>query len=108
MLFTTGLRFSLQLFIWAVASSVFTFLWFKFIRPLMSDKTMAGISREAAIGQTGQVIRLPQADARGCVRFTIPLLGSEEWPFICDMSVGLGDRVSITDISGNTLVVKKA
>lgn len=107
MLVYSEIRFSWQLFIWAIASSVFTFLWFKFIRPLMSDRTMAGISREAAIGQSGQVIQLPEAEIRGRVRFTTPLLGAEEWPFICDTDVQLGDRVTITDISGNTLVVRK-
>ena len=107
MLVFPEIRFSWQLFIWAIASSGFTFLWFRFIRPMARDKTMAGISREAAIGQTGQVIRIPQDETRGRVRFTTPLLGSEEWPFICDITVSLGDRVCITDISGNTLVVRK-
>lgn len=107
MLIYADLRFSWQLLLWAVASSVFTFLWFRFIRPLMHDRTMVGISQEAAIGQTGQVIRTPASTSRGSVRFTTPLLGSEEWPFICDTTVGIGDRVSITDISSNTLVVKK-
>jgi membrane protein implicated in regulation of membrane protease activity len=102
------LSFAWQLFVWAIASCVFTFLWFKFIRPMMTDRTRAGIAREAAIGEIGQVIRIPAQDQRGVVRFTIPLLGSEEWPFICDSTVSVGDRVAVTDISGNTLVVKKS
>ncbi|BBO87428.1 hypothetical protein DSCOOX_06080 [Desulfosarcina ovata subsp. ovata] len=80
---------------------------FKYIRPKMTDRTKAGISREAAIGETGQVIRQPGQGSRGMVRFTTPLLGAEEWPFICDTTVGVGDRVSVVDISGNTLVVRK-
>lgn len=107
MLLFADLGLSWQLFIWAIASCIFTFLWFRFIRPMMRDRTKAGISREAAIGQTGQVIKIPQADLRGTVRFSTPLLGSEEWPFICDTTVDVGDRVCITDISGNTLVVRK-
>jgi membrane protein implicated in regulation of membrane protease activity len=99
--------FNWQLFIWSIASCGFTFLWFKFIRPKMTDRTRAGISREAAIGETGQVIRAPQSDQRGLVRFTTPLLGSEEWPFLCDKPVTVGDRVGVTDISGNTLIVQK-
>ncbi len=95
-----------QLFIWAMASCLFTFLWFKFIRPLMTDRTRAGISREAVIGEIGQVIRAPIEGQRGVVRFAIPLLGSEEWSFICDTAVSAGDRVRVADISGNTLVVK--
>ena len=96
-----------QLFIWAIASCIFTVLWFKFIRPMMTDRTRAGISREAAIGEIGQVVRTPAQEQRGVVRFTIPLLGSEEWPFICDTALSIGDRVIVVEISGNTLVVQK-
>jgi membrane protein implicated in regulation of membrane protease activity len=108
MLLFSGISVSWQLFIWAIASCGFTFLWFRFIRPKMTDRTRAGLSREAAIGETGQVIRKPDNGQRGMVRFATPLLGSEEWPFICDSAVDIGDRVRVTDISGNTLVVKKA
>jgi membrane protein implicated in regulation of membrane protease activity len=108
MLFISGIDFSWQLFTWAVASIGFTLLWFKFVRPMMTDRTRAGLSREAAIGETGQVIRLPNKNQRGIVRFSTPLLGSDEWPFICDAPVAIGDRVYVTDISGNTLVVTKA
>ena len=107
MLLFSGISFTWQLFIWAIASCVFTFLWFRFIRPRMTDRTKAGISREAAVGETGQVIQAPEDGRRGTVRFTIPLLGSEEWPFICDEAVSAGERVRVIDISGNTLVVKK-
>ena len=41
------------------------------------------------------------------MRFTTPLLGAEEWPFICEQKVAAGDRVAVTDISGNTLIVTK-
>jgi hypothetical protein len=41
------------------------------------------------------------------VRFTTPILGAEEWPFICEGAVRAGDRVVVTDISGNTLIVAK-
>jgi membrane protein implicated in regulation of membrane protease activity len=101
------ISFTWQLFTWAIASCIFTFLWFRFIRPRMTDRTRAGIAREAAIGEIGRVIRIPAQEQRGVVRFTIPLLGSEEWPFICDSAVAVGDRVTVVDISGNTLVVQK-
>lgn len=107
LLLVADISFTWQLFTWAIASCIFTFLWFKFIRPRMTDRTRAGISREAAIGEIGQVIRIPAQEQRGIVRFTIPLLGSEEWPFICDSAVAVGDRVTVVEISGNTLVVQK-
>lgn len=99
--------FTWQLFLWAVASGLMTYLWFKLFKPLMTDRTKAGISREAVVGEIGQVIRAPDAGQRGVVRFTTPLLGAEEWPFICEQTVAVGDRVSVKEISGNTLLVGK-
>jgi membrane protein implicated in regulation of membrane protease activity len=98
---------SWQLFIWAMASILFTFLWFKFFKPLMTDRTQAGISREAAMGESGQVIRVPAEGRRGIVRFATPLLGADEWPFMCEQEVAAGDRVFVKDISGNTLLVER-
>ena len=100
------LLLSWQLFFWAIASCVFTFLWFKFFKPLMKDRTNAGISKEAIIGESGQVIKVPDKGKRGIVRFTTPLLG-DEWPFMSQDRIALGDRVFIKDISGNTLIVDK-
>ena len=99
--------FTWQLFLWALGACLMTFLWFKLFKPLMADRTKAGISREAIVGKDGQVIKAPCQDQRGMLRFTTPVLGSEEWPFICDGEVRVGDRVKVTDISGNTLIVTK-
>jgi membrane protein implicated in regulation of membrane protease activity len=73
----------------------------------MTDRTKAGISREAVIGESGRVIRVPQESRRGVVRFATPLLGADEWPFICEQTVASGDRVFVKDVSGNTLIVEK-
>ena len=94
-----------QLLLWAVFSALLTAFWFLFMKPRMQDKTRAGMSREALLGETGQVIREAEGDRRGTVRFSKPLLGSDEWSFICDEPVRVGDRVQIRDVSGNTLIV---
>ena len=107
LLMLPDLAISWQLFIWAIASGVFTFLWFKFFKPLSTDRTKAGISREAILGESGQVIKIPEQETRGIVRFTTPLLGTDEWPFICEQDLVVGDRVTVKDISGNTLIVGK-
>ncbi|MDY6890754.1 MAG: NfeD family protein [Pseudomonadota bacterium] len=99
---------SLQLVLWAVGSALFALAWFRLLRPLMRDRTKAGISREAVLGETGQVIQTPQPERRGRVRFTTPVLGDDEWEFICEQPVEVGDRVVITEISGNTLIVRKS
>lgn len=94
-----------QILAWALLSCAFCALWFLVIKPRMHDKTTAGISREGVIGQTGQVVAVPGPDGLGRVRFSIPLLGDDEWPMRCPDPVQLGDRVTVVDITGNTLVV---
>lgn len=94
-----------QVLLWTFFSALLTAFWFLVMKPRMQDKTRAGMSREALLGETGQVIRVPEGDRRGLVRFSKPLLGSDEWSFISDDPVGLGDRVQIRDVSGNTLIV---
>lgn len=108
MLLVPALPVTGQLLLFAIASVFFTFLWFRYLKPKMSDRTKAGIAREAVIGETGQVIQAPVEGRRGIVRFTTPLLGDDEWPFICEQDVAIGDRVMVRDISGNTLIVDRA
>ena len=107
LLLVVELNFTAQILIWTVSSVAFTVLWFKYFKPKMIDRTSAGISRDAVIGEAGQVIKAPTEHSRGQVRFTTPVLGDDEWDFICDGDVGLGDRVHIKEISGNTLIVVK-
>ena len=47
-----------QILTWIILSVLCTLLWFKFIKPLSTDKTKAGLSREATIGQIGMVIQI--------------------------------------------------
>ena len=96
-----------QLFIWTLASCGATILWFKLAKPLMADHTKAGISKEAIMGEKGQVIKIPEGGHRGIIRFTTPLLGEDEWPFICETRTEVGDRLFVKDISGNTLIIEK-
>lgn len=102
-----GLSLGVQLLLWTAASGLMTLLWFRYLRPLMKDRTHAGNARDAAIGEAGRVLRAPHGDQRGVVRFTTPLLGDDEWQFICDEPVAVGDRVYVKDFSGNTLIVAK-
>jgi len=101
------LALEVQILIWIAASVVFTWLWFKYLKPKAVDKTKAGLSREAIVGQTGLVISTPLNNKRGELRFSTPILGNEEWAFICDQDVESGDRVVVRDVSGNTLIVAK-
>ena len=96
-----------QLILWAISSASFALAWFKLIKPLNIDKTKAGLSKEALLGEVGQVLQIPSGDKRGKVRFPAPVLGSDEWLIISHETVSIGDRVSVVDLSGNALIVEK-
>lgn len=96
-----------QLVLWTVMSSLLTWLWFKYLRPMAIDKTKAGLSREAIVGEVGQVLAPPVEHRRGTLRFPAPVLGSDEWSFICQEPLAAGDRVRVVDVSGNSLIVTR-
>ena len=101
-----GMSFTLQMVIWGILSISCALLWFKLIKPLSVDKTKAGLPREATIGQVGMVIEIELAHEQIRVRFPMPVLGSDEWNCRCLTPVLVGDRVRVTDILGNDLVVQ--
>ncbi|NHN36104.1 NfeD family protein [Pseudomaricurvus alcaniphilus] len=103
-----GISLSWQIFLWTVLSSILAFAWFKYLKPLSIDRTTAGLSREAIVGQTGQVIDAPNGDKRGKLRFPAPILGDDEWMIIANQPLQVGDRVRVVDVSGNALMVEKA
>lgn len=101
------LSLTAQILGWSILSMALAVAWFKFLKPLSVDKTKAGLSKEAIVGEIGQVISAPIGDQRGLLRFSVPLLGSEEWHFICEDATAIGDRVRVIDVSGNALIVSK-
>lgn len=101
-----SMSLAFQLILWMILSILSTFLWFKYIRPLSVDKTKAGLSREATLGQVGMVIETNLHHEQIKVRFPIPVLGSDEWQCRSLSPVAVGDRVRVVDILGNDLVVK--
>ena len=97
---------SMQIIIWLVLSAIFLLAWFKFIKPLSVDRTKAGLGGSVIIGVTGMIIVAPQLERAGVVRFSVPIVGAAEW--MCRTSgeqVAVGDRVIVTDIVGNELIV---
>lgn len=101
------LGFNLQIILWGVLSAAFVFLWHKYISPKMLNKTLAGLSREAMIGQIGIIIRFSSSQGRGRLRFSAPIVGNDEWDIISTEVLTEGDKVKVTDISGNSLIVAK-
>ena len=106
--FFPDLSATLQVVLWAALSTALTWSWFRYLKPLSIDKTKAGLSREAILGEIGQVISVPNGERRGVLRFPAPILGSDEWQFISQENLAVGDRVRVTDLSGNSLIVTKS
>ncbi len=73
------MNFTAQVLAWTVLSVLMTWGWFKYLRPLSTDRTMAGLSREQIVGEIGQVIKAPTDERRGVLRFPAPVLGADEW-----------------------------
>ena len=96
-----------QILLWTILSSVLALGWFKYLKPLSIDRTKAGLSKEAITGEVGQVLIVPTEDKRGKLRFPAPILGADEWIIISQDELMIGDRVSVVDVSGNSLIVKK-
>ena len=97
---------SVQIIIWLVLSAILLLAWFKFIKPLSVDRTKAGLGGSVIVGETGMIIVQPQPDRAGTVRFSVPIVGAAEW--MCRTTgepVAVGDRVVVTDIVGNELIV---
>ena len=96
-----------QILLWTILSSALALGWFKYLKPLSIDKTKAGLSKEAITGEIGQVMIVPTAEKRGKLRFPAPVLGADEWIIISTDELSVGDRVTVVDVSGNSLIVKK-
>lgn len=107
--FVPHVQFGIQIAVWTAASVVFTIAWFRYFKPRMAEhRTLAGMSREAIVGQVATVIAAPLESGRGTLRFAVPIVGRQEWAFYCsDPGVRAGERVVVTDVSGNTLVVSR-
>ncbi len=105
--FFPGMRsLPVQLAIWAVLSIVFTYAWFKYFR--QETKTLSGQGKESIIGKAGVVIRVNDSTFHsGAIRFPVAVLGSDEWSYVTDDPIQVGDRGVITDIAGGKLVIKK-
>ncbi len=97
-----------QVLLWMFLSAFNVFAWFKWVSPRLKNKTLSGMSREKMLGQVGTVIEFnPMHEGRGQLRFPAPILGTDEWQFICDEKLEVGTRVTVKEFSGNSLIVSK-
>lgn len=97
----------LQVLLWSAASIVFTLMWFKYLKP-RTDRTHAGQSKEAIVGETGIIIRgTTDSYGKGKIRFRIAILGADEWTCYADQPLTTGETVQVEDIEGQILKVRK-
>lgn len=105
--FVPDLSVNFQILTWTILSSVLAWSWFKYLKPLSIDRTKAGLSKESIVGEIGQVLVVPIEDKRGKLRFPAPILGDDEWIIMSQDTLAIGDRVTVVDVSGNSLIVKR-
>lgn len=99
--------FTVQLAVWIGLSTVLAYIWFVLIKPKHI------IDDEHAVQLTGEVATLtslPAEGKHGKVRFSVPVMGKDEWP--CAIKEGqtlqFGDRVVVDGmIEGNTVMLVK-
>ena len=102
------LSITMQLFIWVSLSLFNVYGWFKWVSPRLKTRSLSGMARENMIGQIGTVIEYNSVHSgRGKLRFSAPVLGNDEWQFICENEVEVGCRVVVQEFSGNSLIVSK-
>ena len=95
--------------LWLVLSVILCFLWFKFIQPLIKNRTKAGLGAGVIVGEVGMITKPPMAGLPGSVRFNTPMAGASEWACRSqdDTHLMIGDRVVVLNIIGNELLVAK-
>lgn len=99
---------TVQVLLWMSLSAFNVYAWFKWVSPSFKNKTFSGMSREKMLGQVGLVIEFNSQHAgRGILRFPAPILGADEWQFICEEALEVGGRVVVKEFSGNSLIVTK-
>ncbi len=97
----------MQVLAWMGLSIIHMVIWFKVIQPVWKRRNaQEGLSSREIVGATGIIVEVPSYNQVGIIRFLFPKFGSTEWPCrSTDDNIMLGDKVIVTDIVGNELVV---
>jgi membrane protein implicated in regulation of membrane protease activity len=100
---------AMQTAIFVVLSALsFVIGWFGFLKNAKS-RSQAGQGKESVLGEGGIVSAVKPGDfPAGRVRFSVAVLGSDEWEYLADEPLAVGDRCVIVDVLGSKLKVRKA
>lgn len=98
-----------QTAIFVVLSALsFAIGWFGFLKNAKA-RSQSGQGKESVLGESGIVSVVKPGDfPAGTVRFSVAVLGSDEWEFTADEPLTVGDRCVIVDVLGSKLKVRKA
>lgn len=98
-----------QVVIWLVLSIIACVLWFALIQPKIKTRTKAGLGGAVIIGESGMIISAITPEGLGVVRFAVPKVGADQWRCRSDdgQPIVVGERVVVTAVMGNELVVAK-
>ena len=109
--FSPSISLNWQVFLWIILSTINIIAWFKYFKKILTDKTMAGMSLEAVVGQQGLIIKenidSDVISKKGRIRFNIPLMGETDWDFICNEKLQIGDSAKVINVTGNAVLVEK-
>jgi len=98
-----------QIFLWAIGSLSSIAFWHFVVRPKIKKNVKSASRIADVIGTKGTVIKGPAriGEIKGRVRFTVPVLGENEWSFRSEDDFAEGDVVVIKSVVNDVLVVFK-
>ncbi|MCK5926358.1 MAG: hypothetical protein KAG10_10720, partial [Methylococcales bacterium] len=106
LLWFVPMTFSIQVMSWISLSILIIYSWFKHLSPYLKNKSLEEIPEEVILGQVGLVIEAHLGHkGKGVLRFSVPILGTDEWSFSCDEEIEVGQRVIVEKITQNNLLV---
>ena len=98
-----------QVMLWLGLSVLFCVLWFRLVQPRIKTRTKAGLGGAVIIGEIGMITQAVCDGGTGIVRFSVPKVGATEW--LCrsadGQTIAVGERVIVTRVMGNELIVTK-
>jgi len=64
-------------------------------------------TRQMFISQVGLVTTTNAGKAGGMLRFPSPIAGDDQWAFVCEDELVVGEKAIVEGVSKGTLIVKK-
>lgn len=107
LLAAVSLHVAAQIALWLVLSFVFFGIFRYFYSP-KRGVVPVGTSTGDVVGQVGVLVTDVTPLARGRVRFTKPVLGSEEWPCVAQEPIPEGTRVRVIGVEGQIVRVERS